>query len=106
MTGVPCEILLKEEAIIESLTEPINNIIEAVKRVLEMSPPELSADIAQRGIVLTGGGALLPGLDIVLSNGTGLPVVLAPEPLNSVVLGTGKVLENMDALRHVLFKQD
>ncbi len=106
LNGVPKEITLTEDKINESLLEPINQIVAAVKIVLESSPPELSADIVDRGIILTGGGAMLDGLDIVLQEATGLPVFVAEEPLNCVATGTGKVLEKFDSLRHVLFKQD
>ena len=106
LNGVPKEITLTEDKINESLLEPINQIVMAVKTVLESSPPELSADIVDRGIVLTGGGAMLEGLDLVLKEATGLPVFVAEEPLSCVATGTGKVLEKFSSLRHVLFKQD
>ena len=106
VNGVPKEMALSETQVAESLVEPINNIIDAVKVVLESVPPELSSDIADRGIVMTGGGALLKRLDKVISNATGLPVFVAEEPLSCVALGTGKVLENMSSLKHVLFKQE
>ena len=104
--GIPKEITLTEVQIAESLTEPINQIISAVKLVLESAPPELSADIVDRGIVMTGGGALLKNLDKILSDATGLPVFVAEEPLSCVAMGTGKVLENFEELKHVLFRQD
>jgi rod shape-determining protein MreB len=104
--GVPKEITLSEQQVAESLVEPINHIIAAVRSVLESAPPELSADIVDKGIVMTGGGALLKNLDKVISDATGLPVFVAEEPLNCVALGTGKVLENFEALKHVLFRQD
>ncbi len=106
MNGVPKEITLTETQAAEALTEPINQIIEAVKVALESTPPELSSDLATKGIVLTGGGAMLHNLDKVLSKATNLPVLVADEPLNCVALGTGKVLENPEPHRHVLFKQD
>ena len=80
--------------------------MQVVLTVLESAPPELSSDIADRGIVLTGGGALLKDLDRVLRDGTGLPVLVAEDPLSCVALGTGKVLENLEELGHVLFTQD
>lgn len=104
--GIPKEITLTETQIAESLAEPVNQIIAAVRLVLESAPPELSADIVDRGIVMTGGGALLKNLDKVLSDATGLPVFVAEEPLSCVALGTGKVLENFDELKYVLFRQD
>lgn len=106
MNGVPKELGLTEAQIAEALAEPVSQIVEAVKVALECTPPELSADIVDKGIVLTGGGAMLRNLDIVLSQATGLPVFVADEPLISVALGTGKVLENTHLLKHVLFKQN
>ena len=104
--GVPKEITLSESQIAESLQDPVNQILQVVLSVLESAPPELSSDIADRGIVLTGGGALLKDLDKVISEGTGLPVLIAEDPLSCVALGTGRVLENLDELGHVLFNQD
>jgi len=95
-----------EAQVAESLTEPVNQIVSAVKNVLESSPPELSADIVDHGIVMTGGGALLKGLDKVISEQTGLPVIVAEEALCCVALGTGRVLDDFDELKHVLFRQD
>jgi rod shape-determining protein MreB and related proteins len=106
LNGVPKELILNEYQIAESLIEPVSQIVEAVKVALECTPPELSADIVDKGIVMSGGGALLRNLDYVLSQATGLPVFVADEPLNCVVLGTGKVLENREAFKHALFKQD
>jgi len=104
--GIPKEITLSETQIAESLQDPVNQILQVVLTVLESAPPELSSDIADRGIVLTGGGALLKNLDKVLREGTGLPVLIAEDPLSCVALGTGKVLENLEELGHVLFTQD
>jgi len=106
VNGVPKEMLLSEAQVAASIADPVNSIVAAVKHVLESAPPELSSDIVDRGIVLTGGGALLKNLDKVLSDATGLPVFVAEEPLSCVALGTGKVLENFDELKHVLFRQD
>ena len=102
MNGVPKEIVISQRQISESLSEPIAAIIEAVKAGLEHTAPELSADIVDKGIVLTGGGSLLENLDFVLRHATGLPVSLADEPLTCVALGTGRCLEEMTTLRHVL----
>ena len=102
MNGVPKEIVISQRQIAESLAEPVNSIIEAVKVALEHTAPELSADIVDKGIVLTGGGALLGHLDFVLRHSTGLPVTIADEPLNCVALGTGRCLEEMKTLRNVL----
>jgi rod shape-determining protein MreB len=99
--GVPKNLLITDEEIREALAEPVATIVDAVRQALERTPPELSADIMDRGIVLSGGGALLRNLDQRLRDETGLPVVLAEDPLASVVLGAGKVLEDMDLLRKV-----
>ena len=102
MNGVPKEIVISQRQIAESLAEPVNSIIEAVKVALEHTAPELSADIVDKGIVLTGGGALLGNLDFVLRHSTGLPITIADEPLNCVAMGTGRCLEQMATLRNVL----
>jgi rod shape-determining protein MreB len=102
MNGVPKEIVISQRQIAEALAEPVSAIIEAVKVALEHTAPELSADIVDKGIVLTGGGSLLGNLDFVLRHATGLPVSLADEPLTCVALGTGRCLEEMKTLRHVL----
>ncbi|MBN8827111.1 MAG: rod shape-determining protein [Sphingobacteriia bacterium] len=106
INGVPKEIQLNEQQISESLIEPVSQIVEAVKIALECTPPELSSDIVDKGIILTGGGSLLRNLDYVLREATGLPVFIAEDPLSCVAVGTGKVLENMKKFQHVLFKQD
>jgi rod shape-determining protein MreB len=95
MNGVPKEILVSQRQIAESMAEPVGAIVEAVKVALEHTAPELAADIVDKGIVLTGGGALLGNLDFVLRHSTGLPVSIADEPLSCVALGTGRVLEDM-----------
>ncbi|GBQ24099.1 rod shape-determining protein MreB [Acetobacter estunensis NRIC 0472] len=102
ISGVPREVVVSQAQIAESLAEPITQIIEAVKLTLENTPPELAADIVDKGIVLTGGGALLYRLDEVLRLSTGLPVTVAEDPLSCVALGTGRTLEEMKRLRDVL----
>ncbi|MBT3553712.1 MAG: rod shape-determining protein [Rhodospirillaceae bacterium] len=102
MNGVPKELVISERQISESLAEPVSAIIEAVKSALEHTAPELAADIVDKGIVLTGGGALLTNMDYVLRYATGLPVSIADNPLSCVALGTGRALEEMKKLRHVL----
>ena len=102
MNGVPKEIVVTQRQIAESLAEPVGAIIDAVKVALENTAPELAADIVDKGIVLTGGGALLGNLDFVLRHATGLPVSIADEPLSCVVMGTGRCLEEMKTLKHVL----
>ena len=104
--GIPLEITLDEKSIAESLNEPINQIINTIHTVLEVIPPELSSDIADKGITVTGGGALLHNIDHVIRQSTKLPVFIADQPLFCVVRGIGKVLENFSKLRYVLFKQD
>ncbi len=102
MNGVPKGIVISQRQIAESLAEPVGAIIEAVKVALENTAPELAADIVDKGIMLTGGGALLHNLDMVLRQATGLPVSIAEEPLTCVVLGAGRVLEEMDRLKYML----
>lgn len=102
MNGVPKELVISERQIAESLAEPVGQIIEAVKVALEHTAPELAADIVDKGIVLTGGGGLLTNLDYVLRDATGLPVSIGDDPLSCVVLGTGRALEEMKRLKHVL----
>jgi len=99
--GIPKTLTISDEEIREALAEPVATIVDAVRIALERTPPELSADIMEKGIVLSGGGALLRNLDQRLRAETGLPVILAEDPLSSVVLGTGRVLEDMDLLRKV-----
>lgn len=105
MNGIPKEITLTSKNIAESLAEPVTAIVEAVKMALENTPPELSADIVDRGIVLTGGGALLRDLDQVLRAATHLPVSIAEDPLSCVALGTGYTLEHINTLKNVLISQ-
>ena len=102
MNGVPKELVITERQIAESLQEPVSAIVEAVKVALENTAPELAADIVDKGIVLTGGGAMLTNMDTVLRQATGLPVSVAEDPLLCVALGTGHAVENIDRLRGVL----
>jgi len=99
--GIPKTVLVSAEEIREALSETVSVIIDAVKQALEQTPPELAADIVDRGIVLTGGGALLKNLDKRLREETGLPVLIADDPLSSVVLGAGKMLVDFDLLKRV-----
>ena len=101
VSGLPKTITITAEEIRRAIEEPVNAIIDAIKTTLDRTPPELSADIMDRGIVLSGGGALLRNLDQRLRDETGLPVVLAEDPLASVVLGAGRVLEDINLLRKV-----
>jgi len=102
MNGVPKELIISQRQVAESLAEPVGAIIEAVKVALEHTAPELAADIVDKGIILTGGGALLGNFDHVLRQATGLPVSIAEEPLSCVAIGTGRALEEIKTLRHVL----
>src|SRR6266699_710116 len=99
--GIPRSFTISSNEILEALTEPLNQIVSAVKSALEQTPPELGADIAEKGMVLTGGGALLRDLDRLLMEETGLPVIVADDPLTCVVRGSGKVLERMDKLGNI-----
>jgi rod shape-determining protein MreB len=101
VAGVPRKLTVSSDEVRDALADPINAIVEAVKGTLERTPPELAGDVADRGIVLAGGGALLKGLDVLLREETGLPVFLAEDPLSSVVIGAGKALEELDILRQV-----
>lgn len=102
VSGLPCTIKIGAPEIQTALSEPVNNILNTIKICLEKTPPELAADIIDHGIVLSGGGSQLWGLDRLLSNETGMPVHLAEDPLAAVACGTGKVLENLEVLRRVL----
>ena len=99
--GIPKTLTITDAEIREALQEPVSIIVNAVRVALERTPPELSADIVDRGIVLTGGGSLLKNLDRLLREETGLPVSVAEDPLSSVVLGTGKMLSDFDLLRKI-----
>ncbi|GBD30459.1 Rod shape-determining protein MreB [bacterium HR32] len=102
VSGLPRTVRMTSAEIREALSEPVAAIVDAVKQTLERTPPELSADIVERGIVLAGGGALLRGLDRLLAEETGMPVTLTDDPLSAVVLGTGRALEEIDTLKKVL----
>ena len=102
VTGLPRNIVVSDAEIRESLAEPIAAIIEAVRITLERTPPELSADIMEKGIMMAGGGSLLMGLDKLLSEETGMPVHIADDPLSAVAVGTGIALENFDLMQRVL----
>ena len=103
--GVPRTIKVTSEEIREALQEPIRAIVEAIKATLEKTPPELAADVNDRGIVLTGGGALLKNLDLLITKETGLPVQKAENPLLCVVLGSGKILDRFDQLKQLLVRR-
>ena len=101
ISGIPKTVTIYESEIREALKGPVNIILDTVKVILENTPPELGADIVDRGIVLAGGGALLRGLDFLIRDATGLPVILAEDPLTAVVRGVGKVLDELDLLKRV-----
>jgi len=101
LSGLPRTVTVKSAEIRESMAEPLSVIVDAIKRTLERTPPELAADIIDRGIMLAGGGALLKGLDTLISHETGIVVHVAADPLSCVVLGTGRVLENFKQLERV-----
>jgi rod shape-determining protein MreB len=102
ITGLPKTISISSLEVSAAIAEPVASIIDAIKFTLEKTPPELASDIMESGIMLTGGGALLEGLDELISSETGMPVNIAPEPLNCVAIGTGMVLEHIRTLRNVL----
>ena len=104
VAGVPKTLELKSEEVREALAEPINAIVESVKMALEKTPPELSADIVDKGIVIVGGGSLLRNLDILLREATGLPVMLAEDPLTAVAVGTGRCLDELRLLKDVTIR--
>lgn len=106
LTGLPENITITSDEIREALSEPLSHIVEAIKVTLERTPPELSADIIDQGITLAGGGAMLRGLDRLINEETGIPVYIAERPLDCVVDGTGKLLENIEELHDVLNGND
>ncbi len=102
ITGLPRTVEVTTEQVREAIAEPVAAIVDAVKATLDKTPPELAADIMEAGITLTGGGALLAGLDARIAHETGMPIRLAPDPLFSVVIGSGRALENIEAMRGLL----
>src|SRR4051795_5216215 len=106
VTGLPKTIVVSTEEIRGALEEPVSAVVDAVKVTLDKTPPELAADIMEQGIVLSGGGALLHGIDARLQHETGMPIVIAPDPLHAVAIGSGQSLEEFDALKGVLFSSN
>ncbi|HSM02079.1 MAG TPA: rod shape-determining protein [Acidimicrobiia bacterium] len=102
VTGLPKTVIITASEVREAIEEPVVGIVDSVKYCLDKTPPELAADVMERGIVLTGGGALLRGLDVRIANETGTPVITADRPLHSVVIGSGRCLEEFDMLSEVL----
>ena len=101
VTGIPQNIIITSEEVRKAISEQVDSIVQAVRIALEQTPPELAADIVDRGIVLTGGGALLKGLDQLLREETSLPITVVDDPLSTVVVGTGKALDNLGVLKEV-----
>lgn len=102
VSGIPKTLILDDDEAREALSEPVNQILNAIKMALENTPPELAADIVDKGIVLAGGGATLKGMDVFLREETSLPIIIAEDPLTCVVHGAGKVLDDIDVLRKVV----
>ena len=106
LNGLPENIVVTSDQIRSALEDPLSLVLEAIRNTLERTPPELSADIIDQGITLTGGGALLKGLDKLIGNETGMPVKIAENPLDCVATGAGMVLDNIDKLTDVLSEED
>jgi rod shape-determining protein MreB len=104
VTGIPKILTIDSEEVRKAISEKVETIIETVRIALEQTPPELSADVVDKGIVLTGGGALLKGLDVLLREETRLPITITDDPLTTVVLGAGKVLDNLSLLKEITVK--
>jgi rod shape-determining protein MreB len=105
VSGLPKTIVVSDAEIRKAVEEPVNSIVDAVKTTLDKTPPELAGDIMDRGIVLTGGGALLAGLDERLKHETSMPIIIADNPLHSVALGSGRCVEDFEALQQVLVQE-
>jgi rod shape-determining protein MreB len=101
VSGIPKTLELTADEVKEALTEPLNSILDVVRITLERTPPELASDIVDKGIVMTGGGALLKNIDVLLRNAVNLPITIVDDPLSTVVMGSGKLLEDSDLLREV-----
>jgi rod shape-determining protein MreB len=101
VAGVPKTVIVNSDEIRDALSEPISAIVEATLLALERTPPELAADIVDKGVVLTGGGALLKNIDVLLREETGLPVMVSDDPISAVVLGSGKTLDHIELLKEV-----
>jgi len=104
VTGIPKILTIDSEEIRQAISEQVETIVETVRIALEQTPPELSADVVDKGIVLTGGGALLKNLDVLLREETRLPITITDDPLSTVVLGAGKALDNLSVLREIMVK--
>jgi rod shape-determining protein MreB len=102
VSGIPKTLDMTAGEVKEALTEPLDNIIDTVRITLERTPPELASDIVDKGIVMTGGGALLKNIDVLLRNAINLPITIVEDPLSTVVMGSGKLLDDRDLLREVV----
>jgi rod shape-determining protein MreB len=100
VTGIPKTLEITSQEVREALMDPINTIVETVRMTLEKTPPELAADIVDKGIILVGGGALLKNMDVLLREVTSVPITIADDPLSAVVLGAGRVLDDIELLKH------
>jgi rod shape-determining protein MreB len=106
VTGLPKTVTITTEEVRDAIDEPVTAIVDAVKATLDKTPPELAADIMEQGIMLAGGGALLTGLDLRLQHETGMPIHIAPNPLQAVAIGSGQALEEFEALRALFQGQE
>ncbi len=102
VSGLPKTVIISAAEVREAIEESVQGVVDAIKFCLDKTPPELAADVMDRGIVITGGGALLRGLDVRIANETGTPVITADRPLHSVVVGSGRCLEDFDMLQELL----
>lgn len=102
--GIPKTITINSDEVREAMQEPISQVVQAVRQALEATPPELAADIVDKGIVMAGGGSLLRNLDLLLREETGLPVMLCDDPISAVVLGSGKALDELELLKSVTIR--
>jgi rod shape-determining protein MreB len=105
VSGLPKTVTVSSEEVREALSEPVNAVVETVRDTLERTPPELSSDLVDRGVYLTGGGALLRGMDKLLASATGIPIHVTEDPLTTVVMGTGKILDELSVLKEVLISR-
>ncbi|MFB0521298.1 MAG: rod shape-determining protein, partial [Desulfatiglandales bacterium] len=104
VTGIPKILTIDSEEVRNAISEQVDTIVETVRIALEQTPPELSADVVDKGIVLVGGGALLKNLDVLLREETRLPITIADDPLSTVAIGAGKALDNLSVLREIMIK--
>jgi rod shape-determining protein MreB len=106
VTGLPREVIITDEDVRDAISHQVDSIVEAVRAVLEETPPEVLADVMQRGIHLSGGGALIPGLTTLLEHALKVPVIVVPDPLRAVIRGAGIVIEDLDAYQDILLDHE